>query len=141
VGSPDDFDFWLGTWDARWDGGQGRNTISKRYGDRVVYEEFDGRPGVDFQGMSVSVYSERLDRWLQTWVDQEGNYWALDGVFENREMTLRCRDGDIDYRMRFFDIETDAFEWTWERSAAGTDDWQLAWSIHYTRAPLPAETR
>jgi hypothetical protein len=137
VGTPNDFDFWLGTWDARWehDGAEahGTNTITKRYEGRVVHEQFDGRPGMDFQGMSVSVYSEPLDRWLQTWVDDEGNYWALDGVFDDGEMTLLCRDGAIDYRMRFFDIRDDAFEWSWERSDDDCASWRLVWNIHYTR--------
>jgi hypothetical protein len=137
VGTPNDFDFWLGTWDACWeqDGAEqhGTNTITKRYGDRVVYEQFDARPAVDFQGMSVSVYSEPLDRWLQTWVDEEGNYWALEGAFEDGEMTLLCRDGALDYRMRFFDIGTDAFEWSWERSDDDRASWRVAWNIHYTR--------
>jgi hypothetical protein len=137
VGSPNDFDFWLGTWDARWDAdgvpAHGTNTITKRYDDHVVFEQFDGRPGMQFQGMSVSVYSKPRDCWLQTWVDDEGNYWALDGVFEDGEMRLACRDGEIDYRMRFFDIEADAFEWSWERSDDDRASWRTVWTIHYTR--------
>ena len=39
MGSPDDFDFWLGTWRARWEGeggpAQGENTITKRFGGNV----------------------------------------------------------------------------------------------------------
>ena len=63
MGSPADFDFWLGTWRAVWgdDDAHGTNTITKEYGDRVVYERFDGRPGAEFTGMSVSVYDEQED--------------------------------------------------------------------------------
>jgi hypothetical protein len=141
MGSPDDFDFWLGTWRARWDGeggpGYGTNTITKRFGGKVVYEQFDGRPGMDFEGMSVSVYSPELDAWLQTWVDDQGNYWDLEGHFADGEMTLRSSDkrtrGKVDFRMRFFDIRDDAFEWTWERSEDGGASWTLMWHIDYER--------
>jgi hypothetical protein len=141
MGSPDDFDFWLGTWRAGWESDDGpafgENTVSKRFGGKVVYEQFNGRPGMDFEGMSVSVYSPELDAWLQTWVDDSGNYWDLVGRLEDGELTLLSSDkrteGKLDYRMRFFDIEDDAFEWTWERSEDGRATWTLLWQIHYER--------
>jgi len=76
VGSADDFDFWLGRWRASWgeDGAHGTNTITKEYGGRVVYERFDGRPGAEFTGMSVSVYDEADGCWYQTWVDDAGSH-------------------------------------------------------------------
>ena len=133
VGSPADFDFWLGTWRANWgegeDSAHGSNTITKEYGGKVVYERFDGRPGADFTGMSVSVYDERDDTWYQTWVDDAGNHFELTGRFENGEMTLLCGDT---YRMRFFEITDEAFQWSWERKAG--DGWELAWAISYERA-------
>jgi len=131
MGSPSDFDFWLGTWRARWgnDGAQGTNTITKECGGRVVYERFDGHPGANFTGMSVSVYDEHEDCWRQTWVDDAGNYFELVGRFKDGEMTLLCRNT---YRMRFFEITADAFKWTWERRAG--DAWELSWAIDYERA-------
>ena len=131
MGSPADFDFWLGTWRAVWgdDDAHGTNTITKEYGDRVVYERFDGRPGADFTGMSVSVYDEQADLWRQTWVDDSGNYFDLTGRFEDGEMTLHCGDT---YRMRFFEITHASFRWTWERRAG--EGWELAWAIEYSRA-------
>ena len=131
MGSPADFDFWLGTWRASWgdERAQGTNTITKEYGGKVVYERFDGRPGADFTGMSVSVYDERDDCWRQTWVDDAGNHFELKGRFENGEMTLFCGET---YRMRFFEIAADSFKWTWERRAG--DGWELAWAIDYARA-------
>ena len=130
MGSADDFDFWLGRWRASWgeDGAHGTNTITKEYGGRVVYERFDGRPGAEFTGMSVSVYDEGDDCWYQTWVDDAGSHFELTGRFENGEMTLLCRDT---YRMRFFEITDTSFEWTWERRAG--DGWELAWAISYER--------
>jgi hypothetical protein len=130
MGSAADFDFWLGMWRGEWgdDGAHGTNSISKEYDGRVVYERFDGRPGADFTGMSVSVYDEQEDCWRQTWVDDAGNYFHLVGRFEQDEMILLCRER---YRMRFFDITPKSFRWTWERRKG--EAWELSWEIDYRR--------
>ncbi len=40
------FDFWLGEWDAEWSNGQhGTNVITTVLDQRVILENFDGRPG------------------------------------------------------------------------------------------------
>lgn len=51
--------------------------------------------------MSVSVYDGQTDRWRQTWVDDKGSYFALEGGMENGQMVLLSDSG---YRMMFFDI-------------------------------------
>ena len=130
MGSPNDFDFWLGRWRARWgeNGAHGTNTVTREYAGHVVYERFDGRPGLDLVGMSVTVFDEHADCWRQTWVDDSGNYFDLTGELADGEMTLLCRDT---YRMRFYDITADAFRWSWERRA--DDAWELIWAIDYER--------
>ncbi|HXH98431.1 MAG TPA: hypothetical protein VNH40_14580, partial [Gaiellaceae bacterium] len=66
----DEFDFWLGSWNVRWaDDAHGRNTVRKILDDRVVHEDFDGRPGTTLRGTSVSVFDESAGLWRQTWVD------------------------------------------------------------------------
>lgn len=138
MGSASDLDFWLGDWRVTWDDGasHGRNSIRKEYGGKVVYERFDGRPGVDLQGMSVSVYREDVDRWFQTWVDDWGNYYDLEGRFEDGELTLLCEQpsagGVARFRMRFFEIEGDRFTWSWEQSPDG-ESWRLLWQLAYER--------
>jgi hypothetical protein len=140
VGGPADFDFWLGTWEVTWgdEGARGRNVITKSFDGRVVEERFDGRPGVELQGMSVNVYDAPRDRWLQTWVDDQGNYFALEGAMRDGEMVLHCdrhsgEDQSVVYRMRFHDIEPDSFTWSWERSADGGASYDLAWRLAYRR--------
>ena len=139
--SPDDFDFWLGTWNVRWGTGDdetGRNVISRAFGGRVVEEQFDGRPGVDLQGMSMSVFDQRHGVWRQTWVDDSGNYFALEGGVVDAEMILMCAnhngpDRDAVYRMRFFDIAHDSLQWTWERSTDGASTFEELWRLRYER--------
>ena len=140
MGSTSDFDFWLGEWDVSWDEGRarGRNSITKEYGGNVIYERFDGRPGIDLVGMSVSVYRPDADRWHQTWVDDAGNYFALEGGVVDGAMVLLSKGhgpkGGLIYRMRFADIELDCFSWSWEASTDGGDTWSSLWELRYERA-------
>jgi hypothetical protein len=139
MGSSSDFDFWLGEWHVTWNEGraQGRNSIAREYGGKVVYERFDGRPGIDLVGMSVSVYREAVDRWFQTWVDDSGNYFALQGGMEDGEMVLLGElsgpRGRVSLRMRFSDIENDRFTWRWESSKDDGSTWEPLWELAYER--------
>ena len=131
------FDFWLGHWDVEWDGGRGTNRIDALFGGAVIRERFDGRPGVEFLGTSLSVYDQAMGKWRQTWVDSERHYWAFTGEFAGEEMHLRTeetRDGSTYLlRMVFFDIEADSLNWRWERSDDGGRTWELKWLLRYTR--------
>jgi hypothetical protein len=129
-----DLDFWLGEWDATWaGGGRGRNSVTKVLDGKVVLERFDGYPGTTLQGMSMSVYDEGADHWVQTWMDNEGGWFHLAGRRENGEVQLLCRQPEAMLRMRFYDIAEDAFSWSWERSADGGATWQAVWRIAYAR--------
>ena len=140
--SAGDFDFWLGSWTVRWGPSaeeSGRNVITRSFGGRVIEERFDGRPGIDLRGMSVSVFDEHAGSWRQTWVDDSGNYFALDGGLVDGAMTLLTAghngpDPDAVYRMRFFDITSDALNWTWERSVDAGTTFDELWRLRYERA-------
>ncbi|MDX6510638.1 MAG: hypothetical protein QOE36_142 [Gaiellaceae bacterium] len=129
------FDFWLGEWDAVWsDGAQGSNSVTAELDGRVVVERFDGRPGAELQGMSVSVFDLEADTWRQTWVDNLGNYLDFEGRFSDGAMDLRrtAPDGTL-WRMRWYDIAHEAFSWSWERSDDAGTNWEPRWQIEYTR--------
>jgi hypothetical protein len=113
--------------------------ITRAFGGRVIEERFDGRPGVDLVGMSVSVFDPHRDLWRQTWVDDQGNYFALEGNLVAGEMTLLCSqhngpEPSAVYRMRFFDIAQDSLTWAWERSLDGRDGFEELWRLAYERA-------
>lgn len=133
------FDFWLGEWDLCWgEDGKGKNVITKEYGGCVIQEKFDGRPTLDMLGMSVSTYDVKRGVWQQTWVDNYGNYFDLEGGFENGEMALVC-EKEVEgkaarLRMVFYHIEADALDWRWERSFDDGATWEKRWEIHYRRA-------
>ena len=131
------FDFWLGAWQADWDAGSGTNIVESTFGGKVIRETFSGRPGIEFDGMSVSVYDRADNVWKQTWVDSDGNYLDFVGTFADGVMDLRrtaLRDGRANtFRMRWYDIETDRFQWKWERSEDDSS-WETMWAISYTRS-------
>jgi hypothetical protein len=131
-------DFWLGDWDVSWgDDQQGRNTITRILDSRVIQEQFDGAPALDFRGMSLSVYNPRLGLWRQTWVDSEGNYWDFRGGMQGNEMILSTDDvvegQPVKLRMVFYNIAEEELDWRWERSGDDGRTWQLQWHIHYRR--------
>jgi hypothetical protein len=135
------FDFWLGEWDCSWEDGDHRrlatNSVYLDLGGKVVVENFDGRPSLDFQGLSFSVYDRTARCWKQTWVDSEGSYLDFTGSFENGVMELR-RDGELDgapaiFRMRWENIERDSFDWSWQRSDDDGETWTALWELEYSR--------
>lgn len=131
-------DFWLGEWDVSWgDGQHGSNHITRILGSRVIQEEFNGAPAMDFQGKSLSVYSPRLGQWQQTWVDNEGSYWHFLGGVQDNQMILATDDvvdgRPVRLRMVFYNIDHDELDWRWERSDDGGQTWQVKWQIRYRR--------
>jgi hypothetical protein len=135
------FDFWVGEWDCIWtdelEWHAGTNSVYLDLGGTVVVENFDGRPSLEFQGMSFSVYDRTAQCWRQTWVDSEGNYRDFAGSFENGVMELR-RTGEVDgtpavFRMRWENIEPDSLDWSYQRCEDGGSSWTTLWSLAYSR--------
>lgn len=138
------FDFWLGEWDVSWDedGAQrtGTNRVELILDGKVILENFDGRPAMDFQGKSVSVYDQTIGRWRQTWVDSAGTYLDFLGDFVDGRMLLQ-REGVFEgqsvlQRMVWYDITPENLQWNWERSRDSGATWELTWHIDYRRRIL-----
>jgi len=137
-------DFWLGVWDVSWDdangipAGQGTNTITRQLGDCVIQEDFDGGPSTgDLIGRSVSLYHAPLGQWRQTWVDNQGGYFALTGGPDGDAFILnnaRVSENAPHRRMVFEDITETSLTWRWQGSSDGAA-WNDLWVIRYTRRP------
>jgi hypothetical protein len=131
------FDFWLGEWDCVWhaDGleHRGTNSVYADLGGMVVVENFDGRPSLDYQGLSYSVYDRAAQRWKQTWVDSEGTYLDFVGGFSDGAMELRREAGEAVFRMRWEHIDPTGFDWSYARSEDGGETWTPLWEIGYSR--------
>ena len=140
--SKDQFDFWLGYWRVAWEEDKrGTNRVSKILDGRVVREEFDGRPGIDLRGVSLSVFDEEGQVWRQTWVDNNGSYLDFVGGWREDRMVLEREipgtGGRIRQRMVWFDIDRDSLTWNWERSEDNGVSWQLVWQLRYERQTEP----
>jgi hypothetical protein len=137
------FDFWIGKWKAEWENrdgsiAEGINIVSKALGGCVIEENFDGNPGIDFIGKSISVYNPSTKKWQQTWVDNSGGYMVFTGEFKDEKMILEREivnpEGKkIKQRMVFYNISPDSFDWNWEKSNDEGKSWELSWKIHYSR--------
>jgi hypothetical protein len=134
-----DLDFWIGTWDCTWDGGRGRNTVTREMDGRVVMERFEVLDDEPFAGLSLSVVDPVAGGWRQTWVDSTGSYWTFVGgartdgtvVFGTPERV----DAERLYkRMIFSEITPDGFSWRWE-SSPDRRTWTQRWAIEYRRRP------
>ena len=131
------FDFWIGEWDASWEGGKGVNNVSKILDGCVIFEEFDASFSSKLVGKSVSVYNPRAGNWQQTWVDNSGGYLDFIGKWEEDKMIL-SRSVDIKgvitmQRMIWYNISQDKFDWNWEKSTDNGKTWTVSWKINYTR--------
>jgi hypothetical protein len=137
-------DFWLGEWDARWDAspgqpaGSGRNQITRDFDNCVIHEHFDGGASTgNLRGESWSVYHAPAQRWRQTWVDNQGGYFALTGGPEQSGkfvlVSYGLQDNQPHQRMVFEDITPTSFTWRWQRTSDNGATWADSWVIHYTR--------
>ena len=129
------FDFWLGEWDANWgEDGKATNSVTRILDLKIVQEDF---VAADLHGMSLSSYDPERRLWCQTWVDSNGTYLDFTGAFEAGKMIL-ARDAIVRgeacrQRMVWYDIQEQQFNWNWERSDDGVQTWRTLWQIHYTR--------
>jgi hypothetical protein len=136
-----ELDFWLGEWDATWEGGSGRNRLSRILRERVILEEFEESAesgGADaLHGRSWSVFDADRRLWRQTWVDDQGGYLDLVGARVEGwfafERAAPERGPHARQRMVFRDVEADSFHWTWESSPDDGASWATRWAIDYRR--------
>ncbi|HSM71672.1 MAG TPA: hypothetical protein VK851_09025 [Anaerolineales bacterium] len=129
------FDFWLGEWDLTWgEDGKATNHVLRIMNDRIIQENFSSP---NLQGLSVSSYERERGLWCQTWVENNGTDLDFTGKFQDGKMIL-VRDAIVkgeacQQRMVWQNIETDKFDWSWERSDDRGKTWRVLWEIKYKR--------
>jgi len=135
-------DFWVGTWNAAWVDAEGNalhgtNTITRELDSCMILENFDGNPGNNLIGHSISMYVGRMNNWKQIWMDNQGGYLDFSGGpdEEGFHFTMeRPVEAAPHLRMIFRDITENSFEWHWQNSQDGGETWADQWHISYTRA-------
>ncbi len=133
------FDFWIGDWALTYnDTMHAANRITKEMGGCLIHEHFNDA-AKSYSGESWSVYNPLTKLWQQTWVDNQGGYIVLSGVFKDGRMTLFTEpasqpDGTKkQYRMVYYNITTNSFDWDWESTTDDGKTWKNNWRIHYKR--------
>lgn len=139
------YDFWLGTWEAAWDEGDGikahgTNTITRQLDGKVLTEQFRVHDGSSkgFKGTSISVYTPAQETWHQAWADNQGGYFDLVGSTDGDKRIFgtpprEVKGQTVIQRMVFHDITRDSFIWDWERTTDGGETWNTLWQIYYRR--------
>lgn len=132
-----EFDFWVGEWQATWEGSGGSNTITKILNGCVIHEEFKADGPAALIGISNSVYVSQTNQWKQTWVDNQGGYLDFIGNWDQDKMilsrTIKRDSLNIIQRMVWFNISENAFDWNWESSNDNGASWKINWKIQYKR--------
>lgn len=139
------FDFWVGSWTASWDEGEGvkpfgQNTILWTLDSTVIQENFEITAGKNkgFKGTSISVFQPPFNRWKQAWADNQGGYFDFTSHTEGTNRIFKTQvidrgDKKIQSRMVFSEITPNSMKWDWEQSQDGGETWALQWRIFYTR--------
>ena len=133
-------DFWVGEWDLSFDAGNGKtgsatNRVTRdEYGSCFVTEHFS-QPDTRYVGLSHSTYDRFRKRWVQTWVDNQGGYFALaGGPVEGQKHSFELKTIDrvgpkqLYHRMIWEDVKPDSMVWRWQAQQADgsyTDQWVL----------------
>ena len=133
-------DFWVGEWDLSFTNASGTpgtaiNRITRdELGACVITEHFS-QPDIAYVGRSHSLYDANKRKWVQTWVDNGGAYFALAGgpvkgqkhSFELKTITP-AGPKQIHYRMIWEDVTPDSMVWRWQAlqpDGSYTDQWVL----------------
>ena len=132
------FDFWVGDWDVSSVGRDGKlrkshNRISRIQSGCAVLEEYDTPTG--YSGISINYYDASTSRWVQTWIDNQGQPIVHSGGVEDGSMVLRDEPAEGRPRNRT--------TWTpgpggtvrqhWEQSKDGDQTWTTVFDGTYTR--------
>ena len=110
------FDFWVGEWSLTYnDTVHAENRITIEMGGCLIHEHFHD-PTNSYTGESWSVYNAQRKIWQQTWVDNQGGYIVLTGIFKDNKMVLYTEpatqtNGTLQQnRMVFYNITTGSFD-------------------------------
>jgi hypothetical protein len=142
-----EFDFWLGDWEVKNAAGQvlGHNTIGKRHGGCVVFEEW--RSAAGGTGSSFNLFDQATRRWHQFWVDASGTNWlssdrdgnptTLRGGIEDGAMVLSSQPETLPSigltRATWRALPDGRVRQTFESSTDGGKTWTASFDGYYSR--------
>jgi hypothetical protein len=138
------FDYWLGTWDVRPNGGApngappATNVITKVHNGCVILESWTA-PGQT--GQSFNIYDRVARKWHQTWVDSTGGLHAYWGELRDGNMVYEgdipappgSGGGRVHTRLTFFRQADGSIRQYSERTPDGGKTWISVYDLLYTK--------
>jgi len=132
------FDFWVGDWNVTSVGRDGKprkshNRISRIQGGCAVLEEYDTQTG--YSGISLNYFDAADSRWVQVWIDNQGQPIVQSGGIEDGSMVLRdeSADGRPQNRTTWTPRADGSVRQHWEQSKDGGKSWSTVFDGTYTR--------
>jgi tetratricopeptide (TPR) repeat protein len=133
-----EFDFWIGEWDVQDTAGRvvGKSSIQLILGDCVIYENWTSG---SHSGKSFNAFDKDLGKWMQTWVDDQGDVTHfVNGELNEHAMRFdaKKRGGDgkvIDKHLTFFDLGDGRVRQFAELSNDGGKTWKAEYDLLYVR--------
>jgi len=132
------FDFWIGNWNCiSADTLEGTDIITRQLDSCIVQENFSDLKNAH-KGWSWTIFNLRDHVWQQTYISNDGLYLYLSGGMKNDSMILsthiKTKTGVMaDYRILFYNIKNDHFDWSWDLSLDGGKSWTPKWKVRYER--------
>ncbi len=131
------FDFWVGDWDVFAGSMQtGTSHVERILGDCVIFENWTDRFGS--QGKSFNKYNQRLKRWEQYWVDENGATAFFYGNMEGKDLVylsdVTQADGSKAQRkLIFYDLGPEKVRQFSQISSDGGKTWNTEYDFTYVR--------
>ncbi|MEO6057059.1 MAG: hypothetical protein ABIQ49_09490 [Gemmatimonadales bacterium] len=132
------FDFWIGEWEVTLPDGSpaGANRIERILDGCALKESWTGAGGG--HGTSYNTYDAGRHRWHQTWVDDQGNLFVLEGTIADGRMTLEGETVDTSgrgqrHRIAWQQTAPGRVRQLWEMSSDGGTTWSTTFDGRYRK--------
>lgn len=138
------FDFWIGQWDAYVSGTEtlaGRSVIEAKDAGCVIAEQWTS-VRAPYSGRSLNLLDSTTGKWLQFWVDSQGEITRFEGGATATGMQFLAPDevapgraGKQTLRMTFTRNPDGSVRQFGETSTDGGRTWAASYDFHYRRHP------
>ena len=130
------FDFLLGSWNARLPGGKitGTDHFDREYDGCVIHERYV--TSTNYSGESLNIYDASRKVWHQTWVDNLGDLLVLEGGLHEGKMIMEGQTVDAhgvaENRLTWTPNTNGSVRQLWE-SADKPGHWTVKFDLLFTQ--------
>lgn len=132
------FDFWVGEWDVFNKNNKqvGTNSVKMLEDGCIIAENWtSAQPGMT--GKSFNFYNPTTGQWHQSYMDNGGSNWMMDGAYKKGELrfagAIFSPTGKLLVHMTFFNLGPDKVRQWAETSSDEGRTWRVVWDATYIR--------